>query len=394
MVETKKESFMPFNVWLLFLVQALAMSAAPTIVFAGGLIGAKMAGTGLATLPIATQIIGVALSVYPSARLSQRFGRKKVFIAAMLLGIGASLLAAFAIWINSFLLFVVSTFLLGSVLAVVQQFRFAAMESVSTDLQPQAVSRLLLAGIVAAFIGPEVVTIGNQWLASEFVGGFILIASFYLLAAILLIALKPIAQPAQSEHGQVPRTLSQLLSQPILLIAIASAAVAFAVMSFVMTATPISMHNLQGFSLEHTKWVIQSHILAMFVPSLFSGWLIKTLGFARMIMLGIVIYLVCLVIGWWDQSLLHYWAALLLLGVGWNLLFVAGTALLPRSYLPGEQYRVQGLNDLLVFSSQGLASLSAGVVLLLLGWHWLLFISLLMILPLLYFLAKSYQQLD
>jgi MFS family permease len=136
------------------------------------------------------------------------------------------------------------------------------------------------------------------------------------------------------------------------------------------------MYELNHYSLEETKWVIQSHIMAMFIPSLFSGWLVKRLGFIPMMWAGLAIYLVCLVIAYWDQTLIHYWAALVLLGLGWNLLFVSGTALLPQMYQANETHRVQGLNDLMVFSAQAIAALGSGVLLILLGWQGLVWVAL------------------
>jgi len=380
---------MPFNVWVLFIVQALAMSAAPLVVFAGGLVGAKLATPSLSTLPIAAQIIGTALAVYPAANLSQRFGRKFVFMLGMALGVVGGVIAAMAIIMSNFWIFVAATAILGVALAIVQQFRFAAMESVSVDLQPIAVSRLLMAGIIAAFVGPEIVVWGNTVFAeADYAGSFMILAVFYGLAFIIIASLFKNPKSLDEEQSGTARNLSELLSQPKIWVAMLSAAVGFAVMSFVMTATPISMHNVNQFSLEDTKWVVQSHILAMFVPSFFSGWLISRLGITRMMWVGILIYAVCLVIGWWDQSFIHYWVSLVLLGVGWNLLFVAGTALLPQTYEASEKYRAQGFNDILVFSAQGVASLSAGVVLLLLGWEWLLLVAFVMLLPLIYFLVK------
>jgi MFS family permease len=178
----------------------------------------------------------------------------------------------------------------------------------------------------------------------------------------------------EEEVGQ--RSFSQILSHPGVLLAMGSAAVGFAVMSFIMTATPISMHELSHYSLEETKWVIQSHIMAMFIPSLFSGWLVRKLGFTTMMWAGVGIYCICLLIAYWDQTLIHYWGALILLGLGWNLLFVAGTALLPQMYKGNEAHRVQGLNDLMVFSAQAIASLGSGVLLLLLGWQGLMWVAL------------------
>lgn len=359
------------------LAQAFAMCAAPLVVFAGGLIGKQLApDSSFATLPVAVMVLGTALAVYPAALIANKKGRKLVFLGAMILGAVASLVAVYALQIESFSGFVVAALLIGIVLACIQQFRFAAMESVAPDLMPIAASRLLLAGIIAAYLGPELVTIGQALHAQIFTGAFYLLAGCFVMA-FLLILLGYHNTEIKHQEGQVSqRSFGQILSHPGILLAMGSAAVGFAVMSFIMTATPISMHEMNHYNLEETKWVIQSHIMAMFVPSLFSGWLVRRLGFTTMMWAGLGIYSICLFIAYWDQSLVHYWGALVLLGLGWNLLFVAGTALLPQMYQANEAHRVQGLNDLVVFSAQAIASLGSGVLLLLLGWQGLMWIAL------------------
>ena len=368
------------NVWILMLAQAFAMCAAPLVVFVGGLIGKQLASdSSLATLPLALMVVGTALAVYPAASLAKKWGRKVVFLSAMLLGILAASVAVLSLQASSFVGFVIAATLIGMVLACIQQFRFAAMESVAPDLMPIAASRLLLAGMVAAYLGPELVTIGQSFSeqgsytqgshAQGFSGAFYLLGGCFAIAfSLILIGYKdaPLAQGSQHE---VHRSFVEILSHPGILLAVGSATVGYAVMSFMMTATPISMHEINHYSLEETKWVIQSHILAMFAPSLISGWLVRRLGFVTMMWMGLAIYVICLGIAYWDQALIHYWVALVLLGLGWNFLFVSGTALLPQMYQPHEAHQVQGLNDLVVFSTQAVASLGSGVVLLLFGWE-------------------------
>jgi len=368
------------NVWILMLAQAFAMCAAPLVVFAGGLIGKQLAAdSSFATLPVAAMVIGTAMTVYPAAFIASIKGRKLVFLGAMVIGVLASLLAVYALQIESFSAFVIAATLVGVVLACIQQFRFAAMESVSPELMPIAASRLLLAGIIAAYLGPELVTLGQSIHEQTFTGAFYLLGGCFIIAFFLLLFGYHNIEIKHEEGEAAQRSISELLSSPGILLAIGSAAVGFAVMSFIMTATPISMHELSHYSLEETKWVIQSHIMAMFIPSLFSGWLVRKLGFTMMMWAGLGIYGVCLFIAYWDQTLIHYWGALVLLGLGWNLLFVAGTALLPQMYHANETHRVQGLNDLIVFSAQAIASLGSGILLILLGWQGIMWVALPMI---------------
>jgi len=365
------------NVWILMLAQAFAMCAAPLVVFAGGLIGKELASdSSFATLPVAAMVIGTALAVYPAASIASKYGRKLVFLGAMVIGLIAAMVAVLSLQVSSFSGFVIAAILIGIVLACIQQFRFAAMESVRPDLMPVAASRLLLAGIIAAYLGPELVTIGQNLHEQTFAGAFYLLGGCFVIAFILILfGYRNIEIKVEAGEGN-PRSFSELLASPGILLAMGSASVGFAVMSFIMTATPISMHELNHYSLEETKWVIQSHIMAMFIPSLFSGWLVKKLGFITMMWSGLVIYLVCLFIAYWDQALIHYWSALVLLGLGWNLLFVSGTALLPQMYQANETHRVQGLNDLMVFSAQAITSLASGVLLILLGWQGLVWVAL------------------
>lgn len=365
------------NVWILMLAQAFAMCAGPLVVFAGGLIGNQLASdSSLATLPLAAMVLGTALAVYPAASLASKFGRRLVFLGAMAIGMFASILAAFSLHIESFFNFLFAAILIGIVLACIQQFRFAAMESVAADLMPVAVSRLLVSGILAAYLGPELVIIGQSLHEHTFMGAFYLLGGCFVAAFLLILFGYENNQISHKSGEQTPRSLSEILFNPGILLAIGSAAVGFAVMSFIMTATPISMYELSYFSLEETKWVIQSHIMAMFIPSLFSGWLVKKLGFSIIIWAGIIIYITCLIIAYWDQTLIHYWSSLILLGVGWNLLFVSGTALLPKMHQVNEAHKVQGINDFIVFSAQAITSLGSGALLMLLGWQGLVWVAL------------------
>lgn len=375
---------MPRNIWVLFIAQCCAMCAAPLVVFVGGLVGRELASISeLATLPLALMVVGTAAAVYPAAILAQSIGRKRLFMIAMLLGCGASVLAGQAVAHASFLLFIIAAMLLGAVIACVQQFRFAAMESVDADQAPVAISRLLLAGIVAAYVGPELVVWGSDW--GQFEGGFYLLAVLYVIAAMVLGLGFEDGRQLTANPGQNGKHWSVFLRQPGILLAMSSAAIGFAIMSYIMTATPLSMTGAGGLSIEDTKWVIQSHIMAMFLPSLISGWLIAKFGFRKLIFSGVLIYAICIAIAWIDQTLIHYWLALIFLGLGWNFLFVSGTALLPRVHQPEDSAQVQGLNDLLVFGAQAIASLSSGALLILIGWHGLL----LSIIPLL--LVLCYQ---
>lgn len=364
------------NVWLLMFAQALIGSIGPIIVFVGGFIGIKLAPTPtLATLPVAFMVIGIALFLLPTVKTISLIGRKKGFFIAIGFGAINSLFAAYAIYLQLFWLFCVSILMFGITISAAQQFRFAAMESVSPEKSSLAVSIFLIAGLLAAFLGPEVAFRGKDLFHIEFIGSFIGL-SFLLIASLIFVAFYQTIEVPHDEQAATPRPLKELLKQPVLIAAISSATIGFAVMSFIMTATPISMHVHSGFEMADTKWVIQSHIIAMYLPSFFTGHIIQRFGKPFVLYSGIVILLICIGIGYIGQQYMHYWWSLVLLGVGWNFMYVTATTMLPEGYKPSEKFAVQGFNDFFVFSVQAVASLSAGWVIASFGWSIMLSICI------------------
>lgn len=371
---------------VLTLAQSFARCGAPIVVLLGGIIGATIAPRpSLATLPVALMIVGTAATTVPAALFMGRFGRKLGFMGAAAYASGAGLLAAWAVVHGNFRVFCLATFLIGSHNAFIQQYRFAVAESVSPDRVGPAISILMLAGVAAAFLGPEVADRLHDALSwGEFTGSFVGL-SVLMLCALACLAFYPDSMLEQDQSDQPARPLSEIAAQPLFLAAVAAAVVGYAVMSFVMTATPVSMHMLDHFSLDDTTLVIQSHIMGMYLPSLFTGMLIARFGAVNVIGAGLVLLFACLGIALDNAELFNYWTALVLLGVGWNFLFIGGTTLVTRTYHPGERFKVQALNDLLIFSFQALSALGSGVVLADWGWHWVLLLSLpwlIMLMPL------------
>ena len=381
---------MPLIVRGLMVAQALALSAAPLLILVGGLIGHQLhPDPRFATLPVAAMICGTAFAALPAARLAQRFGRRRLFILAMFSGALFSLCAALSVAQHWFTGFTLAALGIGGVNAVVQQFRFVAMDAADAGKAPLIAARLLLAGLVSAFLGPELTRL-NDWyppLGEGAAFGALIVC--YLLAAMILSWIMPRTVVVSAQVAEAGRSWSELLQQPALPLAILSAACGYGVMAYVMTATPLSMTQGMGYPLSDAKWVIQSHIMAMYLPSLLSGQLIQWLGFRRMIFSGVLVMLACLSVAWWDQSFLHYWLGLVLLGLGWNLLFVAGTALLRRCYRAEEAGRVEGINDMLVFACQGFGALASGSLVLLLGWKGMLLTTLPALLLLLLVLLRT-----
>ena len=361
----------PVTVWLLAFISALAMTSGTMMVLVSGIYGSQVAPVDkLATLPMAVMIIGTASAVSGIALLMQKMGRRRVFLGAASLGVLASLLAAFAVSMQSFWGFCLAAGLLGISIAGYQQIRFAAIESADIKLAPKVVSVVLVGGLLAAILGPELSTLGQLLTPNSFQGTFYLLAIIQVICFALFTLYKPGngMHKESEQHQQAGRTGLQLLTSAPFVMAVASASFGYALMAFIMTATPVHMHVFEHHSLADTKVVIQSHILAMFVPSFFSGWLIVKFGELKLILAGILVFLSCILLGFIASDYLHYWVALVLLGIAWNFLFTSGTSLLPKAYHQHERFRAQAMNDGIMFASQAIASLSAGAVLYFLGW--------------------------
>lgn len=370
-------SGIPRNLWILIATQAFSMTAAPLVILIGGLVGARLAPSPeLATLPVAVLILGTAVSTLPASLLMQKVGRRLGFLTGNAVAIAGCLLGYLALHQTSFGLLLLATACLGFNIAFVNQYRFAAMESVSTERHGQAVSWLLLGGIFAAIVGPEAGARGETLTATPYAGSFLLLAALQLVSTLLLtFGFRDPVMTADTTKAD-GRPWSRLLAQPLLWLALLSGAVAYSVMSLVMTAAPISMHEFDHHSLALTKGAIQAHILAMFLPSLATATLIRRFGPQMLLVAGLVIYAGMIVVSLSGRGLGHYGGSLILLGIGWNFLFVAGTALLPRTYVGKERFRVQAVNDFLVFGTQAIASLGAGWFLFQFGWNTLIWITL------------------
>ena len=369
----------PYRTLIVLLgAQCFGQTAAPVLVLVGGLVGAQIApSANLMTLPLAVMIIGTATTTAPASILMARVGRRLGFLFGSGLSVLASLLAAWGIYQQSFTVFCAAAFLIGSYIAFLQQFRFAVAESVAPDEVPKSLSILMLAGIVAAILGPEV---GRRFSfvdgLPDFVGSFLGLAVLMAMSfLVLLLFFRDIEVKADAVEGD-ERPLGTVLRQPTVILAVASAVVGYTIMSLIMTATPVSMHEVDQHSLDDTAWVVQSHILAMYIPSFFSGFLIARFGVMRIIQGGLVLMLICVVIGWGEPELMHYFGSMVLLGVGWNVLFLGGTTLLTQSYRSSERFKVQAANDFMIFGWQAVGSLGAGVLLATLGWNGVLAFSL------------------
>ncbi len=359
------------NLSLLISSQVFGFTAANVTVFLSGIIGSQLSTIkSLATFPPSIYVVGIAISTIFAAKVMSIIGRRLGFVLASIGSSLACLLAAYSIFINSFIIFSFSCFLLGTGMAFIHQYRFAAAETVEKDKAPKAVSMLLLAGIVSAFIG---ITLANKTkdIISDhvYVGSYIALACLTIMPAIFLSFYKnsKIINKNNSTYSNV-RTYKEFVSDPKFLQAMVAATFGYVVMAFLMTATPISMHYVHKLSIDKVGLVIQFHVLGMFLPSLFTGNLIKRFGFSNIMYTGVFFYALTISLSLFEPTFINYFASLIFLGIGWNFLYISGTSLLVTTYNEQEKFKAQGFNDLIVFSATAIGSLSAGILISLLSW--------------------------
>lgn len=364
------------NLTVLIFCQLISTTGSIVMVTLGGIIGTELStNKALATLPLSIMVIAVAASTVPATLLMRRIGRRKSFSIASLSSVLALILAVLALRYSSFLLYNFAVMLFGVNMAFTYQYRYAAAESVASRYVPRAISLVLVGSIGAAFVGKELATQGQFWIADiPYAGTMIALAVLFAVQSLLFMAMLPADEQMQSSDDDQGRPLREIIRQPLFRVAVLGATTGFGLMTLIMTATPLSMHVNDHFSLEQTASVIRAHVLGMYLPSLVTGFLIEKLGVSRLMFAGALGLLAAVVVGLHGHSLLHYWWALVLLGVGWNFLYVGGTTMLTYTYRSSERFRAQALNEFLIFGSSALASLLAGAVIHYFGWGTLLLI--------------------
>lgn len=358
------------NVLVLALSQALALSCAVLAVTVGPLVGASLAANpALATLPVALTVVGALLATVPASFLMRRLGRPIGFALGAVVGASGGLLAAAGIHAQSFALFASGFLLIGAFQGFTSYFRFAAAESVPEERRSRAISWVLAGGIVAALVGPQMAIWGRDLVAERaFLGSFVLLSAFCVAIAILMAALdlpRP-AAPAGAHAGGRP--LAVIARQPTFLVAVVGATVGYAVMLLVMTATPLAMVD-HRHGVGDAVHVIQAHVLAMFAPSFFSGSLVRRFGAIQILLAGLALLAANALVAASGTDLGHFFGALVLLGVGWNFTYVAGTALLTEAYFEEERAKTQAANEVILQGFVALASLASGWLLAVFGWQ-------------------------
>jgi predicted MFS family arabinose efflux permease len=366
------------NLIILVSCQLISATGSFVMVALGGIIGSTLTqNQAWATLPVSMMVVAVAATTIPATLLMRRLGRRAGFSIASLSAAAALIVATVALSRQSFALFIVAALMFGINMAFTQQYRYAAAESVPAKYIPRAISFVLLGSIGGAFAGKALATQGIDWLSQvPYAGILYVLAGLYVIQSAFFQLLSGTEIGGDDRDHDTRRGLPDIVKQPVFLVAVLGGAAGYGLMTLIMTATPLSMHINDGYSVEQTTSVIRAHVLGMYVPSLVSGFLIERLGVARMMLIGAISMMAVSIIGLQGQTVSHYWWALVMLGVGWNFLYVGGTTMLTYTYSMHERFRAQAVNEFLVFGSSATASLLAGTVMHFFGWNRLMWVPL------------------
>lgn len=357
------------NVLILAACQTLYMSGTSLMITTSPLIGSMLApDKGMATVPLALHHAGVMAATIPASHLMRAIGRRNGFMLATLFGMTGAGIAGLAIMEAWFWVFCLGVFIVGWFNGFAVFYRFAAADASPAEFRPKAISWVLTGGLFAAILGPELAKHTVDLLAPVmYAGSYFALIGLYILNLILVsrVRIPPLTAEEKATSG---RPLLQILKQPKCMVAVSSAFIAYGVMSLLMTSTPLAMQAC-GFTFDASATVIQLHILGMFLPSFFTGNLVKKFGSIRVILAGISINIVCVGVDLAGIHFLNFSIGLFLLGVGWNFMFIGATTLLTETHEPSERAKIQGFNDFLIFATIATAALSSGNLLHYFGWE-------------------------
>ncbi|MGA8898542.1 MFS transporter [Bradyrhizobium sp.] len=363
------------NVIRLAAAQALTGANSAVIFATGSIVGAALApSVSLATVPLSMYVLGLAAGTLPTGMISRAYGRRVAFIAGTACGACTGLLGAFAILYGSFELFCCATFLGGLYGSVSQSYRFAAADGASAAFRPKAVSWVMAGGVFAGVLGPQLVQwTMDIWSPYLFAFSFVVQSAVALVAMVILAGVDaPRPAPADLHRG---RPLLEIARQPRFIAAALCGVIAYPTMNLVMTSAPLAM-KMCGLSLSDSNFGIQWHIVAMYGPSFFTGTLIARFGAPRVVAAGLLLEACGAMIGLSGITAMHFWATLIVLGMGWNFGFVGASALVLETHRPEERNKVQAFNDFLVFGMMAVGSFSSGQLLANYGWaavNWVVF---------------------
>lgn len=356
------------NVALLAACQAMLFSSSATLASINGLAGMSLADNpALGTLPVTTWVLGGAISTLPASLYMKRVGRTQGLIAGAGTGIVAALICAFAIWTHNFWMLCLGTLVFGASNATGQYYRFAAADVSPPDYKARAISLVLLGGLLGGIIGPGLSRFSVDALPDRFLGAY-LVPILYCLVSIGLLSATRIPNPTAEEQASGGRSLREIAKQPKFVVAVLSGAVGYGVMNLLMTATPIAM-GICGHPFGDAAFVVSSHVIGMFAPSLVAGSLIKRFGVLNIILVGAALNVACVAVALNGVDVAHFWVALVLVGVGWNFMYIGGTTLLTETYRPEEKAKAQGANDMSIFVMMVISSLTSGFLVSRAGWN-------------------------
>ena len=367
------------NVAILVISQVMFMVAVITVMTLSGVVGQQLSpDPGLATLPIAVMMLGTVISTLPASLFMKKVGRRRGFIVgAALGGVGGGVLSFAGIAMQSFAVFCLGSLLLGLYQGFAMYYRFAALDVASPSFRSRAISFVLAGGVVAAFLGPWNASVMGDLVPGVPSGGPYLIIAALALVAIALLSQLKVPYAGEPHEGESSRPLSNIARRPAFFAALTAGAIGYAIMILVMTATPLAM-RARAFEMDQVAFIMQWHVLGMYAPSFFTGSLIARFGLGRILMAGCLIMVGTAVTSLLGSTLVHFWVALVLLGVGWNFLFIGGSTLLATLHTEAERGKVQGVNDLVIFTLVTVGSLMSGTLLHHLGWETM---NLLMLAP-------------
>ncbi len=348
------------NVAILVLAQAILGAQMPMIFTIGGLAGQSLASNPcFATLPISLIVGGSMLAATPVSAIMQRWGRRAGFFVGAAFGALGGLVGAYGLYLGSFPIFLLGSLLTGVYMSAHGFYRFAAADTASEAFRPKAISYVMAGGLAAAIIGPQLVKLTSQAFVVPFLGTYMAVIAVNVLGAALFLFLDIPKPPVPSQDAPRGRSRMELLKTPVIAVAVICAMVSYALMNLVMTSTPLAVVGC-GFTEGNAADVVTWHVLAMYVPSFFTGHLIARFGVEKIVASGLVILAGAGAVALQGVDLANFFVALVLLGIGWNFGFIGATTMLASAHASHERGRMQGLNDLLVFGGVTMASLASG----------------------------------
>ena len=363
------------NVAVLAACQALLLTNNSTAIAMSGLAGWALASNkALATLPVTAWVVGGALSTFPMSLLMKRYGRRAGFTVGALIGMVGAALCSYALYLANFWLLCLGSMVFGVYTAAAQYYRFAAADAASVEFRAQAISLVLAGGLLGGLVGPELSKFTIDILATRYLGAYLSLIGFLALA-VGVIQLLDIPSPASDDRRAAARPLREIVAQPVFIVAVLGAAIGYGVMNLLMTATPLAM-GLCGHPYSAAATVIGWHVVGMFAPSFFTGSLIQRFGVLQVMTAGALLLYVVVAIALSGISVAHFWLALVLLGIGWNFLYIGGTTLLSGACSPAERAKTQGANDSIIFLTMMITSFGSGVLIDAKGWQVLNWLAL------------------